>query len=158
MFELPAAKMDGFFKEADKNQDQHADQGEYMDFRSYIHNVGSWGCVLTKPSYDNMQANVLSQYSENEVCKKNTDEASCSGQCQWRGTPPPPPACSTYETNIDQCPTDRCERTGTACIEKKTDHCSAITDQAQCSPDNMCKFENNVCSLMTIPEKISHDW
>jgi len=29
MFDLPSTKMDGFFKEADRNQDQHADQGEY---------------------------------------------------------------------------------------------------------------------------------
>jgi hypothetical protein len=46
------ARMGTFFNEADRNQDKFADEGEFSDFATYLRNVGSWGCTISKSTYD----------------------------------------------------------------------------------------------------------
>ena len=52
LFKETPARMGTFFEEADRNQDKFADEAEFSDFASYLRNVGSWGCTISKSTYD----------------------------------------------------------------------------------------------------------
>jgi hypothetical protein len=77
--------MNTFFLEADKNQDKFADEGEFTDFANYIHHVGSWGCTISKNTYDNTkkknsegrdEPDQLGQFNQNNGCKTK-QESTC---------------------------------------------------------------------------------
>ena len=77
--------MDKWAADADAamNKDQKITQDEYVKFRTYIHRVGSIGCVSRFQAFETKKDNLNEQFSNNNLCK-NKVQADCDDNtCQW---------------------------------------------------------------------------
>jgi hypothetical protein len=82
-----ADKMDGWADKADgaSKTDSKITESEYERFRTYIHNVGSDGCVSKFEKYEEKAQIKSTQFSQNAICKEKQSSNECSAlaACNW---------------------------------------------------------------------------
>jgi hypothetical protein len=89
MWPEQADRMDKWVKEAEKQDPQNFDMGEYMEFRNYIHKVKEVGCVLGYKTFkgfegkDGTQPKIKEQFAENTACTIHKKESACVSPCFW---------------------------------------------------------------------------
>jgi hypothetical protein len=181
-------KMANWMTQADKQDPTKVDRGEFEKFRTYIHKVTEWGCVVDYKNFasyesktDGTPDNYKGQFEKNQACNNNKAQASCVAPCVWQGEKPaetfnclnaktiatcptdkcqwqtstnkcdnkattaPLPACPTFEgAKINDCPTDRGIKQGTACTPKPATQpafdCTKLNTAASC-PADKCHWQ-----------------
>jgi hypothetical protein len=122
-------KMGAWMDQAEQQDPTKVDRGEFDKFRTYIHRVTEWGCVVDYKTYISFQSktdgtpdNYKEQYNKNQGCNNHKSQTQCAAPCVWQGEKPAETFDCTKATAIASCPTDKCEwNTATnKCLGKAT--------------------------------------
>jgi hypothetical protein len=122
-------KMGAWMDQAEQQDPTKIDRGEFDKFRTYIHRVTEWGCVVDYKTYISFQSktdgtpdNYKEQYNKNQGCNNHKSQTQCAAPCVWQGEKPAETFDCTKATAIASCSTDKCEwNTATnKCLGKAT--------------------------------------
>ena len=97
-------------KDGDLNQDQFVNETEFKAYHHY-RSVANETCIPRYEMYSQFAGQVTEQEILLDECKQGSNLTVCfsfnNQQCEWR--PVIPENCTTFESYLAECPTDRCD-------------------------------------------------